>query len=204
MTGGRHSHGEGIREPWPLQVEPRSKRSARASSRHGATTSANVHRRLTHYSLGDHDNSMLRTCLRCGSRCTPPRIDAYTCTSLPWGLDRQAVALAWEASPQPSATSLRMIRRSTRSRRSSSPRRMTRRIPRIRDGRLFFSISSAERLLDHDWGKGVCIRDNDTIGVITGPVDRIVFLDITRSWPAGDRNRIDRTVRHMRRPWRRR
>lgn len=77
-------------------------------------------------------------------------------------------------------------------------------IPRIRDGRLFFSISSAERLLDHDWGKGVCIRDNDTIGVITGPVDRIVFLDITRSWPAGDRNRIDRTVRHMRRPWRRR
>lgn len=75
-------------------------------------------------------------------------------------------------------------------------------IPRIRDGRLFFSISSAERFLDHDWGKGWCIRDADKIGVITGPVDRIVVLDITRSWPAGDRNRIDRTVRHMRRPWR--
>lgn len=74
--------------------------------------------------------------------------------------------------------------------------------PRIRDGRLFLNIDSAERFLDRDWGKGLCIRDNDTIGVITGPVDRIVFLDITRSWLAGDRNRIDRTVRHMRRPWR--
>lgn len=81
----------------------------------------------------------------------------------------------------------------------------------VRNGWIYFYVVDADAFLDgyKPWFPSEdadgemhrkTLRESDRIGVITGPVDTIVFTDLEKHWPAGVRNLLDPTMRPPRRP----
>jgi hypothetical protein len=82
----------------------------------------------------------------------------------------------------------------------------------VRSGWAFFDVGSADRFLDEftadtiapatdeGWRRRT-FRELDEVGVITGPVERIVLADLEKLWPAGRRSWHDRTRWRRNKPW---
>ena len=85
-----------------------------------------------------------------------------------------------------------------------------RRTPWMSDGWVFLEVESADSFLDQyeadfaskhedDWQRKT-MRELDEIGVISGPVETIVFFNRDRDWPTGTRAAFDRTRKRRRGP----